>query len=191
MSQSELLREVVGILDQLSIPYMLTGSYASSYQGYPRSSHDIDLIIDVVPAGIDELISRFQAPRFYASAPAITEAVRRRSMFTISEIDTGDKIDFWILKRTAFDQSRFARRVSEKDGQAVLWLTAPEDTILQKLRWAKDSGGSEKQWKDARSVFLVQKTRLDIEYLRRWATELDVSDSLEGLMRDDNSTQTQ
>jgi hypothetical protein len=45
MSQRELLALVVGELDRLGIPYMVTGSHASSMQGVPRSTHDIDLLV--------------------------------------------------------------------------------------------------------------------------------------------------
>jgi hypothetical protein len=182
MSQSELLKDVVGVLDHRNVPYMLTGSYASSFQGYPRSSHDIDLVIELGAAQIDDLMQAFPAPRFYCNRSAILEAVRQRSMFTISEIDTGDKVDFWLLKRTPFDQARFRRRIQAEVSGAHVWLTSPEDTILQKLRWAEDCGGSEKQWKDAMSVFRVQHDRLDFTYLRDWAAKLDVAASLQRLI---------
>ncbi len=38
-------------------------------------------------------------------------------------------------------------------------------TILAKLRWAKLSGGSEKQFTDALRVFEVQAGELDLDYL--------------------------
>lgn len=48
MSQSDLLKKIVGILAAREIPYMLTGSLVSSIQGEPRSTHDIDIIILVM-----------------------------------------------------------------------------------------------------------------------------------------------
>jgi hypothetical protein len=58
------------------------------------------------------------------------------------------------------DQSRFLRKI--------------EDTILAKLRWAKLSGGSEKQFTDALRVYEVQYGKLDIDYLEQWAKKLNV-----------------
>jgi len=40
VSQSELLKKTIGALNSSQIPYMLTGSIASSIQGEPRSTHD-------------------------------------------------------------------------------------------------------------------------------------------------------
>ena len=44
MSQQELLRRVIQALDDAGIEYIVTGSVASSLQGEPRSTHDIDLV---------------------------------------------------------------------------------------------------------------------------------------------------
>lgn len=45
MSQQELLRIVIQALTQAGIDYMITGSLASSLQGEPRATHDIDLVV--------------------------------------------------------------------------------------------------------------------------------------------------
>ena len=60
-------------------------------------------------------------------------------------------------------------------------VQSPEDTILSKLSWGKDSG-SEMQYRDALGVALQQWQNLDQEYLRRWAAELDVSELLEKVL---------
>ena len=53
-------------------------------------------------------------------------------------------------------------------------VSSPEDTILAKLRWAKLSGGSEKQFTDALRVYEVQFEKLDTKYMEYWAKKLDV-----------------
>jgi hypothetical protein len=60
-------------------------------------------------------------------------------------------------------------------------VSSPEDTILAKLRWAKLSGGSEKQCTDALRVYEVQFGKLDLEYLERWVKKLDVESLWERL----------
>lgn len=44
--EEEALGAVVRALDLLAIPYMVTGSVASSYHGRPRATHDADIVID-------------------------------------------------------------------------------------------------------------------------------------------------
>ena len=52
MSQQELLKRVVRILDGAKIKYMLTGSVVSSLQGEPRSTHDIDIVVAILLYGV-------------------------------------------------------------------------------------------------------------------------------------------
>jgi hypothetical protein len=55
MSQQELLARVVTVLDAQGVPYMITGSYVSSFQGAPRATHDIDLVVAIPPDRIPAL----------------------------------------------------------------------------------------------------------------------------------------
>lgn len=63
----------------------------------------------------------------------------------------------------------------------MVFATAPEDTIVSKLRWAKLSGGSEKQFRDAHRVYEVQYGLLDQEYMDQWAKSLGVFELLDRL----------
>ena len=65
MSQQELLRKVVETLDQLDIDYMMTGSVASSLQGEPRSTHDIDVVVAIQETAVADLVGAFPPPRYY------------------------------------------------------------------------------------------------------------------------------
>ena len=65
MSQQELLKKVIKILEEIGIEYMITGSIASSLQGEPRSTHDIDIIIGMQISKIDKLVESFPFPDFY------------------------------------------------------------------------------------------------------------------------------
>ena len=184
MAQSELLKRVVAALEATNTPYMLTGSYASSMQGEPRSTHDIDLVVAMTPASARNLLLQFPSPDYYLDENAMADAIARKSQFNLIDTRSGDKVDFWMLTEEPFDQSRFARRcVEELEGQP-LRVSRPEDTILMKLRWAELSGGSEKQFGDARSVFELQQTSLDLSYLERWAKSLGVTALWERLKAD-------
>jgi hypothetical protein len=174
MSQSELLKKVVTAMETTGTPYMLTGSYASSLQGEPRLTHDIDLVVAITPAAAQLLLVEFPPPDYYLDETAINNAIQHKSQFNLVDIRHGDKVDFWMLSDEPFDQSRFARRITEEFEGQRLFVSRPEDTILMKLRWAKMSGGSEKQLADARSVLELQGNKLDVDYIEQWATSLDI-----------------
>lgn len=178
MSQQELLTRVIDVLETAGVAYMLTGSLAASAQGEPRSSHDIDLVVVLTEADAKRLSDAFSPPEFYLSLEAALDAVRRKSMFNLLWIDTGDKVDFWLLTSEPFDQSRFQRRTWQPLLGRMLYVSSPEDTILMKLNWCQRSGGSEKQFTDALRVYEVQRTTLDENYLDAWARSLNVAELL-------------
>lgn len=174
MSQQELLRRVVRVLDDAGVPYMATGSFVSSLQGEPRATHDIDLVVAVTPTALPALLRAFPQPDFYLDEVAAKEAIARRDMFNLLDVTGGDKVDFWVLTDEPFDAERFRRREPANAPGFQLMVSRPEDTILQKLRWAEMSGGSEKQFTDALRVYEVQFGRLDLRHMNRWAVELGI-----------------
>ncbi len=184
MSQQELLRQVVQVLDDTRIEYMLTGSVASSLQGEPRSTHDIDFVIAIQQAGAINLVKVFSSPDYYLSEESILDAITQQGMFNLIDVNAGDKVDFWILTDEPFDRSRFARRYVEEVLGMRLVVSSPEDTILAKLNWAKLSGGSEKQFMDALRVYEVQFEKLDMNYLHSWVKELGVESIFQRLQEE-------
>ena len=100
-------------------------------------------------------------------------------MFNLIDVNSGDKVDFWMLTDQPFDVSRFKRKRIEDVLGMRLAVSAPEDTILMKLHWGKELGGSDRHIIDALRVYEVQYGLLDLEYLRNWARTLGVSSLLD------------
>jgi hypothetical protein len=181
MSQQELLKLVITRLGEAGIDYMLTGSLASSLQGEPRATHNIDLVVAIRAAPGDAarmLMAAFPEPQFYLDEEAIRSAVGAMGMFNLIDTREGDKVDFWLLTADAFQKGRFARRSVEDFDGMRLQVSRPEDTILMKLNWSQMSGGSEKQFVDALRVYEVQHGVLDQAYLDAWAMRLGVAELL-------------
>jgi hypothetical protein len=184
MQQLQLVREVVDAFQANGIAFMLSGSHASSMQGSPRSTHDVDIVADIAVNQAATLVASFPEPRFYVSEDAVKEAVQRKSMFNILLSAEGDKADIWLLKDEPYDRMRFSRRrVVEHQGMK-LPVSSPEDTILAKLKWAKDSGGSEKHITDAIHVYELQHKVLDVKYMDVWAGFLNLKDLLERVRKE-------
>ena len=63
-------------------------------------------------------------------------------------------------------------------------LASAEDVVLHKLHWFQlGERVSERQWRDVLGVLKVQGARLDLAYLRRWATYLGVAERLDEALR--------
>ena len=156
MSQQELLASVAAALDTQRIPYFVTGSTASSFQGEPRSTHDVDLVVMIDASQVDTFVQAFPTDRFYLDPDDVRATISGGRMFNLIDTLSGDKVDFWVSRKDSFDNSRFSRRQRTSVLGNDIWVSSPEDTILAKLRWANESGGSEKQFGDALGVFEVQ-----------------------------------
>lgn len=175
MSQQQLLIDIAQALDEASIPYILTGSIVSSLQGEPRATHDIDFVVNLKQLDLPKLAALFPSPRYHLDQAAASEAINAKSMFNLLDTETGDKADFWMFTDDPFDQSRFSRRQKEEFAGVKLTVPTPEDTIIIKLKWAKMSGGSEKQFLDAVRVYEVQYGELDLDYLETWISQLGLT----------------
>ena len=89
MSQQELLKRVVEALTNAGVDYMVTGSVASSLQGEPRSTHDIDLVVALPASAAKALAAAFPPPDFYLTEESILDAIRRRSMCNLLALNEG------------------------------------------------------------------------------------------------------
>ncbi|MBI4161016.1 MAG: hypothetical protein HY509_01050 [Acidobacteria bacterium] len=174
--EEEALLTVVRQLDSLGVPYMVTGSLASSHHGRPRATHDADLVIEPTPESLDGLVRGLAEAGFYVDAAGAREALRLERQFNVVEMRSACKIDLIIRKDRPFSQEEFRRRRETElmEGVRVV-LATPEDTILSKLEWARKSGESEKQLYDVAGIIGVT-TDLDREYIARWAKDLGVLD---------------
>ena len=179
-----LILRIVDLLVSLDIRYHLGGSYASSVHGIPRQTQDIDLVVDLRAEQIDDLIASV-TPEFYADAGAALAAIRDRSEFNLVHLETGIKVDLFVLGTGAFDQSEFGRRrlhVIDPDTGRTIFVKSAEDTILRKLSWYREGGEvSDRQWTDVAGIVEAQRGSLDRAYLDSWADALGVRDLLDRL----------
>ncbi len=84
---------VARALNLLAIPYMVTGSVASSYHGRPRSTHDADIVIDPTPDQLDRLVRSLVDAGFYVDLDRARDALRRRLQFNAIETESACKTE--------------------------------------------------------------------------------------------------
>jgi len=179
-SQGDFVKELIEKLNRQNIPYMLSGSVSSSLHGEPRATRDIDIVI----AATEEQVLNFAGTLgegYYVSLDAVRGAFAHSSTFNVIDSQSSWKADFIIRRDRPFSHQEFERRCSAKVMGLDVWVTSPEDIILSKLEWAKDSR-SEQQFRDALGVAVVQWNRLDMDYLHKWARELLIEGSLGRLL---------
>ena len=83
------------------------------------------------------------------------------------------KVDCVVRKDTEYRREEFTRRRSASIADQQVFIVSPEDLILSKLDWAKDSR-SQLQLDDVRNL-LRSVQGLDTEYLNRWVHRLGLA----------------
>jgi len=146
----EVLVLVGARLERAGIPYMLSGSTAMNFYARPRMTRDVDIVVELGAADIPRLLGLF-GDDFSVDEEEIREALTHQSFFNLIHFDTVVKVDCVIRKRTPYRAEEFGRRRSiEVQGQR-LWIVSPEDLILSKLYWSRESL-SEMQLGDVRNI---------------------------------------
>jgi hypothetical protein len=186
-SLAEAFAALLAILDRMEIPYEVGGSVASSAHGIPRTTLDVDLVVDLKPEHFESFAAELRR-HFYADADQIREAFARGRAANVIHLGSVWKFDLFPLRNDEYSRTEFARRAIRRidtgGGESIeCSLASVEDTILRKLEWYRAGAeASERQWNDLRGVVRAAADRLDLDYLLRWAGYLKVSDLVEKLL---------
>ena len=78
MNEIDLFVRLTAALTKSEIPYMLTGSFASSFHGVPRASNDFDIVIAPTEKQLSELKDILSDKEYYFDLDDALDAVRRR-----------------------------------------------------------------------------------------------------------------
>ena len=182
MTTAELFSSVVGALEETGIPYMLTGSYASSFHGSPRATRDIDIVIAPNEVQLREFAARFPESEYYFDLPAALEALRQRAEFNVIDLVAGWKIDFIIRRDRPFSLEEFDRRQKAVLQGVDLTVATAEDVIIAKLEWSK-LGESSRQIEDAAGILRIRGGELDLGYIDAWVERLGLGSQWEAAQR--------
>src|SRR5260370_2054323 len=136
MSVPEVFQRITAALNQAGIPYMLSGSFASAYYGAPRSTQDIDLVIEATPTQLRAFVQGLPSNEHYLDFDAALEAHKRQSLFNVIDLASGWKVDLVIRKSRPFSAEDFRRRQQVNLQGTPLFLASPEDVVISKLEWS-------------------------------------------------------
>ena len=165
----DVLRIVTDRLEAAGIGYMVTGAIAMNYHGVPRMTRDIDVVVELGAADTERVASLFH-DEFYLEHDVVQKALEQGKPFSMIHVPLVVKVDFIPRKDTDYRKAEFGRRKKVTVEDQSFFLCAPEDLIISKLEWAKDSR-SEVHFGDVRNL-LRSAERLDGAYLDRWVGRL-------------------
>jgi hypothetical protein len=147
-----------------------SGSY-----GTPRSTQDIDIVVEATPAQLRSLVQSLPVDQYYSDLDAALQAHKAESMFNVIDLSTGWKIDLIIRKSRPFSREEFRRRVRVNLQDVSLFVASAEDIIVAKLEWSK-LAQSQRQMEDVAAILRARQENLDRSYVEKWTSELHLED---------------
>ena len=149
---SSFVKRTVHGLNRSQVQYMLTGAVASSYYGRPRTTHDIDVVINCKQKDLPKLANELTKTGLH-----VTETILRkfwRSDFAIATVadERGPHVlDIIFTKRKLY---RKAGRILH----LPTYYETAESLILSKLRMLKVTIDQEKSTIDREDIRAVLRT---------------------------------
>jgi hypothetical protein len=174
----QLAADLHQIFETANIPYYVTGGVAAIAYGESRTTQDLDVVMAVARNDIPTFATLLEQAGFYV--PGVEDATSgRMHTLQVTQMNTIYRADLVIADINPYEQLKFARRQAYRlNGKTEVYLASPEDVVVNKLRWGKQSQ-SQKQWRDVLGVLKAQQEILDYEYMHHWAAEFDLSSDLE------------
>lgn len=179
------LVKIFKVLDGLKIPYYITGGFAVSIYGRPRFTADVDVVIKMSNLTVRDFVAKLQKifPKGYVDENQINDALVHHGEFNIIDSESGLKVDFFITKNDEFEKECF-KRVQLRDFEYKVNFASPENLIISKLIWYRDSQ-STRQLEDIVSVMDIQRG-LDNKYLLLWVQKLGLQKEWQELKKLEN-----
>lgn len=177
-----LSRHLIGALDALDIPYLIGGSVAMAVWAVPRTTHDLDIVVDLPAERIFEFCALFSTSEFTIDPMAMLESFQHKTepslgLYSFEDNSTGFKVDLFPLRPDdPAQQAAFSRRIRVELFEGLrAAVYAPDDLLVQKLRWHAASE-SELQLRDCVNLLVTDLRRnkrlISEDYIEQWTEQL-------------------
>jgi hypothetical protein len=182
MEIEQLLTKIARILDELEIPYIITGGMAVTVWGRPRFTADIDIIVELIEKNISSLAKKLLSidKDVYVNKETMLDALTSKGEFNFIHPQSRLKVDFWIIKND-FNKQEIKRGILKNIENYKVKFVSPEDLILSKLLWYTDTD-STRQIEDIKSVLKISK--VDMDYIKIWAERHSTINILENILKE-------
>jgi hypothetical protein len=165
-------------LERLGLDYVLVGGQVAIYYGLGRTTMDADFVVQLASCGI-ETVARELGPAFRLDPQRRFEVFTHKQCFTIDVVGTPYTLEVFLASDDPFDTEAFQRRNRVMLHGHSLFISTPEDLLINKLRWRRP-----KDLVDAADVLSIRGDSLDWPYIERWCDAHGTRQVLEDLRRE-------
>jgi hypothetical protein len=174
VNEASLIALFVRPLNQLRIPYMVTGGVASVIYGEPRLTRDIDLVIELEPQDAGRFAGLWPPADFYVPPVEVIREESRRSShghFNVSHHRTALRADVYLPGNDPLGAWALAHTVIRQVDDDDVVMAPIEYVVLNKLRYFQ-MGKSDRHLRDVHQMLRVSGDLVDRPELDRWVAQL-------------------
>ena len=166
-----------GSLRAARVKHVFVGALAVAAFGVPRTTSDVDVIVDYREEDAPRLAESFRRRKFQASAEDLRDARAEGAHCTVHDTLSAFRVDIAPASRPrAKDAIRHSVTVHWRGSSFP--IADPEHTIVMKLVY-----GSEQDVEDALGIYVRQRKRLGLRRMRHFAGRQGVLENLRDLER--------
>jgi hypothetical protein len=169
ISFDKLYEKTIDLLECVRATYLIIGGLAVGVLGEARMTQDVDILIQLNPEDIPDLLKSATDKGFRFDRKKVLETVELQGFFQL--ILGNFHVDF-VIGSMPFEIEAFKRRRKIKLYNKTAFFPTPEDLILFKI-----IPGREKDMLDAKTIVTRHKDKLDTAYLKKWGQV--ISDDLQ------------
>ena len=163
-------------LEKAGLPDMITGAAAAILYGQPRTTNDLNVVIELKETDLPHLRAAFPEADYYLPPDEIIAVEIRRALrghLNALHHESGFKADLYPIGEDALHQWGLPRRRSVTHGGLAISFAPPEYVILRKLEYFRE-GGSTKHLTDIRAMLDISGDTIDRAVLAEWIARLGV-----------------
>jgi hypothetical protein len=180
LGYSDFVRLVIDAVQAAGIEYLIGGALAAQAWGEPRSTMDVDIVVDLPFEAIPALSRELEKRQMLVPAEVILDAILENSIdLPINAIHmfSGFKADIYPLRpQDELRRSALQRRVSVDFGPplGVVYVHSPEDLIVYKT-WYFSLSQQTKHVRDIAAVLKSLGNEIDFAYIDTWVNQLGLN----------------
>lgn len=167
MMEKQLVITIIEALEAEQVPHMLAGSFASMVYGIPRSTKDVDFVVELEEPAFSRLMTKLE-PHFELDPQQYLETSTWTRRYILKARRSAFKVEFFLKSEDPHHLIQWSRRRTVFNNILQHHVTMPtaEDVIVQKIRWGRPQDRI-----DAENVMDVQSPNLDWSYIEHWCDQ--------------------
>ena len=168
------VRRILPAIMDADVPHAVAGGLALSFHGHPRSTHDVDLNLFATEVGpVTDVFVRLGLTELPDGPKDLGLYQLHSWSLDVVEAYVDVRVDLLVGRNPFLDE--VARRRIDIDYPGVerpIRCVDVESLIVQKLY-----SGRMLDLADVRELMTIHKDGVDVDYIRRWVAELNLSDA--------------